>query len=313
MFKRILVAVDNSNRSERAVQQAVTLAERTGAELILAHVIEPDGVGEDAWATVTYTDRKHVGTLLLERYVKTILKPVETELLEGKNVALELTQLATQTASDLIVIGTHGRSGLARWIQGSVAEEVLRRATVPVMLIRDVEVFNVNESPLQRVLVTTDGTLLSRDALHVARDFATDLNAELFVLHVMPDPGLPPAVGPTPIDQKALRRDLELESGLILNEAIRDLEYPRAQPLLIAEHGRHVSEAIVHAARDHGIDLIIMATHGRSGLDRFLVGSVAQGVSCRAEVPVLLVKSGHGFVRDSVPTLAENTALNRMA
>jgi nucleotide-binding universal stress UspA family protein len=69
MFKRVLVAVDHSNRSERAVQQAVTLAERTGAELILAHVIEPDGVSEDAWAKVTYADHKHVGTLLLERYV----------------------------------------------------------------------------------------------------------------------------------------------------------------------------------------------------------------------------------------------------
>jgi nucleotide-binding universal stress UspA family protein len=241
------------------------------------------------------------------------LKPVETELLEGKNVALELTQLATRTASDLIVIGTHGRTGLARWIQGSVAEEVLRRAMVPVMLIREVEVFNVNESPLQRVMVTTDGTVLSRDALHVARDFARGQHAELFVLHVMPDPGLPPAVGPTPINQIALSRDLELESGLILNEAIRVLEYPRAQPLLIAEHGRHVSEAIVHAARDHGIDLIIMGTHGRSGLDRLLVGSVAQGVSCRAEVPVLLVKSGQGFVRDSVRTAAEATMSTRMA
>jgi nucleotide-binding universal stress UspA family protein len=312
MFRRILVAVDHSNRSERAVQQAVTLAERTGAELILAHVIEPDGVSEDAWAKVTYPERKHVGTFLLERYVKTILRPVEAELLEGKNVSLELTHLATRTSSDLIVIGTHGRTGLARWIQGSVAEEVLRRATVPVMLIRDVEVFNVYESPLQRVLVTTDGSSLSRDALHVARDFVAGHRTELFVLHVMPDPGLPPAVGPTPIDQKALRRDLELESGLILNEAIRELKFPRAQPLLIAEHGRYVSEAIVHTARDHGIDLIIMATHGRSGLDRFLVGSVAQGVSCRAEVPVLLVKSGQGFVRDTVRTVAGKAVLNRM-
>jgi nucleotide-binding universal stress UspA family protein len=171
----------------------------------------------------------------------------------------------------------------------------------------------VNESPLQRVLVTTDGSSLSRDALHVAREFATGLHAELFVLNVMPDPGLPPAVGPTPIDHKALRRDLELESGLILNEAIRDLEYPRAQPLLIAEHGRHVSEAIVHTARDHGIDLIIMGTHGRSGLDRLLVGSVAQGVSCRAEVPVLLVKSSQGFVRDSVQSVTELETSSRVA
>jgi nucleotide-binding universal stress UspA family protein len=313
MFKRILVAVDNSNRSERAVQQAVTLARRACAEIILAHVIEPDGVTDKDWATVTYAERKHVATHLLNRFAKTVPMKITTELLEGKVVARELTQLATRRASDLIVIGTHGRTGLARWIQGSVAEEVLRRAMVPVMLIRDVEVFNVNESSLQRVLVTTDGTALSRDALHVARDFANGLHAELFVLNVMPDPGLPPAVGPTPIDQKALRRDLELESGLILNEAICELESPRAQPLLIAEHGRHVSEAIVHAARDHGMDLIIMGTHGRSGFDRFLVGSVAQGVSCRAEVPVLLVKSGQGFVRDSVPILAENTALNRMA
>lgn len=312
MFQRILVAVDHSNRSERAVQQAVAIAERTGAEMILAHVIEPDGITDNDWATVPYAERKHVASHLLERYAKSILIPVEMELLEGKNVALELAQLATRTESDLIVIGTHGRSGLARWIQGSVAEEVLRRATVPVMLIRDVEVFNVNESPLRRVLVTTDGTSLSRDALHVARDFVAGLHTELFVLHVMPDPGLPPAVGPTPIDQKALRRDLELESGLILNQAIRDLESPRAQPLLIAEHGRHVSEAIVHAARDHGIDLIIMGTHGRSGLDRLLVGSVAQGVSCRAEVPVILVKSGQGFV-DSVRTVAGKAVSNRMA
>jgi nucleotide-binding universal stress UspA family protein len=308
MFKRILVAVDNSNRSERAVRQAVILAQRTDAEVILAHVIEPDGVTENDWATVTYAERRYVATHLLERYAKSVPTQITIELLEGKDVALELTRLATRTATDLIVIGTHGRTGLARWIQGSVAEEVLRRASVPVMLIRDAEVFSITESPLQRVLVTTDGTSLSRDALHVARYLATGLHAELFVLHVMPDPGLPPT---TPID-KALRRDLELESGLILNEAIRDLEYPRAQPLLIAEHGRHVSEAIVHAARDHGIDLIIMGTHGRSGLDRLLVGSVAQGVSCRAEVPVILVKSGQGFVRDSARTEAQKAVLNRM-
>jgi nucleotide-binding universal stress UspA family protein len=132
MFKRILVAVDNSNRSERAVQQAVTLAKRTGAEMSLAHVIEPDGVTDNDWATVTYTERKHVAMHLLERFAKTVPMQITTELLEGKDVAREVAHLATRTASDLIVIGTHRRTGLARWIQGSVAEEVLCRATVPV-------------------------------------------------------------------------------------------------------------------------------------------------------------------------------------
>ena len=301
MFKRILIAVDESTCSEQAVRFGTGLAGRMGATVTLVHVIEPRGFASSDLAWLLYQQRREHGEALLKRYADQA-SSMDTRLVEADSITAAIAHLAVQGGFDLMLVGTHGRSGLGRVLLGSVAEGIARRSPIPVLLIRP----ETEGLEVRKVIATTDGSLLSSDALGAARGLAQALDAQLLVLHVVPDAGLPPAVGATPIDSSAVQRDLELQGKGIVNEAIRELGYARAQPVLVHSHGRAVHEVIAQTAQDRDADLIVMGTHGRSGLDRLLLGSVAQQVMHRAHVPVLLVRSGQTVTNHQTPWTSTN-------
>ncbi|PNY82427.1 universal stress protein [Deinococcus koreensis] len=143
---------------------------------------------------------------------------------------------------------------------------------------------------MTRILVTTDGSDLGHLALTHARALAAALHAELTVLCVQLDPGvalagefgyLPPAEPAEVAEQKRA-----METAL-------QARVPGARVRVELAGGRAIAQAISDIARDEGAALIVMSTHGRSGLGRMLLGSVAQAVACCAPVPVMLVRAGH--------------------
>ncbi len=206
--------------------------------------------------------------------------------MEDGPAADETLRVAEDVGADLIVLGTHGRTGLRRLLTGSVAEAVLRRAPCPVLAWHVPAEHAARAGGIKVILHPTDLSKESSDALRVARALAHDLGARLKLLYVESVDvlaGVPLDV-PTELkdDQQALTEMQAKVEG-------SDLEYPVETQ---CEQGDPATE-IVRVAEQSDCDLIVLGSRGRSGLSRVLLGSVAESVLRRASCPALIVKTPH--------------------
>lgn len=267
--------------SPRAVPYAAALARATNGRLILTQAYV-DGPGrEQAEAELAY-----VAAQLEQHDI-----PVGTDARFG-DPGKVIKTVCEEEHARVLVMSTHGRSGIGRWVYGSVADEVLRHATVPVLLVPPHTVVpwpgNTGSRPM-RVLVPLDGSDLSEAALPAAQELASVLKASLVLMQVVPLP-----VATYPYDPGLAYYAFDPEAQLA--EARAYLESV-AQPLVAAGMDVQVhtesgfpAPAIAAAAREKVADVIVMATHGRSGLARLMLGSTTTGVVQQASVPVLLVR-----------------------
>ncbi len=201
------------------------------------------------------------------------------------NAAEEILRVANEIGSDLIVMGTHGRTGLRWLLAGSVAVAVLHGATCPVLAVRSIE----QPRPAQEIEVILHPTDFSTDseaALKVARQLAREHGARLIIAARRKESrSLVDGTPAADIDPRAYHDAIENVRKRVDGP---DLKYPVETVL---RHG-YPAEEIVLTAHDMGCDLIVMGTHGRTGLSRLLMGSVAENVLPKANCPVLLVKAG---------------------
>jgi nucleotide-binding universal stress UspA family protein len=211
--------------------------------------------------------------------------------IEGEPVHAIL-DFAKKMQADAIVTGTHGRSGLKRAFVGSVAEGVLRHATVPVLSLRaDAKVETAIGGPSMKILVPIDGSETSLHALDVAVNFAVDLHAEIVLCCVtnLADVALLSGGEPQLLPQSL--EQLEESSKAILGDAAAKIN-GRVKVSLRREEGEPVEE-IERLAAEIRPAFIVMGSHGRTGVGRALVGSVAEGVLRRAPIPVMVVPAKH--------------------
>ena len=199
----------------------------------------------------------------------------------------------------MIAMTTHGRGGLDRWAMGSVAEKVARAAEIPVLLVRsfrrspagDLEPAVPQEFPFHRILVPVDGGATSTSIVSPAEKLGLLYGSEVLVLHVRPPylpsgailPGMEaaiPLLTPPP-----LRAD-EDEATAATAERFR---HAGLQARRMSVEGDPAS-AILDVASTENVDLIAMGTHGRSGISRWALGSVAERVLRATEVPLLLIR-----------------------
>jgi nucleotide-binding universal stress UspA family protein len=200
--------------------------------------------------------------------------------------------IISEEAPDLVVMGTHGRRRFERWFLGSVTEYVLRKAVAPTLTVSDLDsehaLGRIRPIPLRRLLYATDLSELAARALEFALGLAHEFSAELIVLHALP--GLGWVYG-----MEHLRLDLTREKAKA-REAVFDKlvssvpESARRNPRVRIElqEGRP-AETILRFAGEEKVDMIILNTQSRSGLDRALLGSTAERVVRGAHVPVLSV------------------------
>lgn len=283
MLTRILVPLDGSNRSERALPYAAGLAKAFSGELILLHD-ETVGLGGDDTAAGVDTIGRIRG---LARSLE------ETGLAARMRVdygpaAEAILRAADEEHADLIVMSTHGRGGLGRWLYGSVADDVLRHTTRPVMLISAAcERSWSIEGPF-RLLVPLDGSQVAEAALGPVGEVAAALEADLVLLRVVEPADGFAALGTT---------YLPAQNQGVLDEAQAYLGGISTSPSLAGRRTSSLVAAgapaarIAAVARDENIDLIVMATHGSGGLARLTMGSVATSVLQQAATPLLLVRS----------------------
>jgi nucleotide-binding universal stress UspA family protein len=278
-MKLIVVPLDGSPLGEQALPTALHVALRHQAALEVVHVI--DDVDQPG-------DRRAYIDAVAEWLRLQAGLTVTTHLLSGQVKDVLIPHLRARNP-DLIVMSTHGRSGVARAWLGSVAMHIVHHATSPVLLIRPTEsgARDVKARVFQKVLVPLDMTSDSERALDNAVDVAGNKGVEYVLLHVlMPQAHYAPDVyGVLPrIDDAELQAAAEQYLARVAARAqARGLAYRTK----VSTHA-HAAGGVLDEAREENADLISMETHGRRGLERLLLGSVADKVVRGADVPVLV-------------------------
>jgi nucleotide-binding universal stress UspA family protein len=212
---------------------------------------------------------------------------VETVLRDG-DAAREILACATRLASDLVVLGTHGRSGYERWVLGSVAEKVLRKAACPVLTVGPLPADLQSWDP---ILCAVDFSASSCRALAYALALTHAARARLEVLHVVEAmPAVPPEAAPG-IDVAAHRRWLIDEAYRALRELVPDEARETVRVEESVTFGKAYAE-ILRVARDAESRLVVLGTRGREAVDLALFGSTANQVVRAAPCPVLSVREG---------------------
>jgi len=290
-FRTILFAADFSENSKEAFHAACSLAVESKTRLIVLHVVDPNWVAEDpiyfgqqSVQFVAKRDEGHHEALkrkLAEVYTPNRPIDIQYHTREGDPQA-EILRMAHEVGSDMIVMGTHGLTGLRWLLSGSVAIAVLREAHCPVLALRSAEPSR-QDKEIRVILHPTDFSVSSEAPLRVARSLARDHGARLIILHVS---ALEILTDETPDAQDDSRLDRDILEQVRERVEGPDLKYPVETML----RRGFAPEMILDVAEEVQADLIVMGTHGRTGLSRALMGSVAEAVVPKASCPVMVLK-----------------------
>lgn len=289
MYERILVPTDGSRAAERASHFGFALAEAYNTTVHALHVIDTGEKGWDEAPTDFKDARRQEGKDLTNQVadgarargltVKTNVQPgVPAEVIQEYTAANDV---------DLITMGTHGRTGLAKYLLGSTAATIVRTAPIPILTVREHDGTDADSDvDFTNVLVATDGSKSATTASEHGIDVAQRTSATVHGLFV--------------IDKRAYTS----RPGYTWDDAIRAWEH-RGERVVgdfeeMAASNTDVQttirrgvphQEILSYTTENDVDLVVMGTHGRSGWDRFVLGSVAERVVRSSDVPVLTVRT----------------------
>lgn len=291
-YTKILVPLDGSELAERALIPALQIAQATGAQISLLRVATPLFLALDP---LVYDQMNQQGEDEAAAYLRSLcaekIPPGISVSLATQSgpVAHLILQYAQDNGCNLIIMSSHGRSGVGRWVYGSIADKVLRGACCSVLIIRaQVETTAFTH---HRLLVPLDGSLLAEKALEPALALAQAMAMELILLR---------AVNPV---------HLSLETQTMKQQAdyLEDRELAEAESYMQQIHAslakQHASlqtiiaraeaaDAIIDFSETQPLDIIIMSSHGRSGISRWLYGSVTEKVLRGAPCATMVIRDG---------------------
>jgi nucleotide-binding universal stress UspA family protein len=303
-IRHILCPIDFSDSSQRAFDHAVAIARWYGSTIALLHVVPAAAAGAYAPAAPLpplpgLTDAERYDLDASMRRVADVASgsgvPLEFALREG-NPATEIVFAAGAAPIDLLVMGTHGRSGFERLMVGSVTEKVLRKAACPVLTVpgRAHDAVPLPPVLFKRIVCAVDFSMPSMKGLDFAISLAKEADARLTVLHVIEaapelEPDAREAVHADAQDLTDYVAAVRRQRGARLASAIPDdaRTYCTAEPMLAL--GTPHRE-IVRVATEQGADLIVIGIHGRGAVDRLFFGSTTQQVVRAAACPVLTLR-----------------------
>lgn len=320
MFKRILVPLDGSERAERAIPVAARLAHATGGSITFLRVVT--AAIDAAWSMLEApmlmqhtldTEQTRAMDYLTQLATMQELAGVEihTRVFSGVP-AQHILAVAHTEQIDLIVLCSHGYSGMTRWTLGSVAEKVARSAPIPVLVLREggpvpARPHSDAIRPL-RALVALDGSLLAKAALEPAASLIAALAAPaqgaLHLVRVV-KPVNPESEEKDPEEREHFLHKAKTYLSTTVEHLREGLIAPAVADLTLAVSwsvavDTDVAEAIVRVAENGedaegagvfgGCDVIAMATHGRSGIQRWAMGSITERVLYATKLPLLIVR-----------------------
>jgi nucleotide-binding universal stress UspA family protein len=297
--ENILVPIDFSEMSIQAIDTAKRLAQRFGATVHLAHVHHfyyP--VGFEArtapmpFSLPSYDEQLEKRALFqLRALAKTHgLSPANCHVLTGGPAFDEICALAKEIPADLIVMSSHGRTGLKHFVLGSTAERIVQHSHCPVFVARPDNSRNGSRAVTNTILVPIDFSECSLDGVNYAIAFAEKFGAKLILLHAFHIGYAYTADGYAMYDLSQIAAIAFKEAGRQMREFVGSIKFGRVAHETRIVTGTPVDE-ICAFARGHNVDLIITPTHGLTGFKHVLIGSTAEQIVRRAPRPVLVVPS----------------------
>ncbi len=308
MFQRILVPLDGSPRAERAIPIAARLARASGGSVILVRVVNE---ASEYWSAMTITSSMLAEA---ERYLAEVTRSpdlhalsTETRVLSGRATP-NILAAASSSRAGVIVMCSHGSTGMKRWALGSVAEKVAHSALIPVLLLREGGSLpmgsHVDDARPLRILVPLDGSVLAKAALvpaaYLVAALAASAQGTMHVLRV--------ATFSSTTNQEEQERQLQRAKGYLRTTAeqiregfvahpIADLKLPIVWSTTV---DTDVAEAIIRVAENGGdaegagafggSDVIAMATHGLGGVESSALGSMTERVLRASKLPMLIIR-----------------------
>lgn len=298
MFKHLLVPLDGSRMAETALPAAAYLAETHGASVTLIHIIErdaPQEVHRERHLRNTAEARAYLDEVAARSLPAGLRAERHVHTSEVSDVARSLVEHAGEFKPDLIVMCTHGRSGPRNWLFGSIAQQVVALGTTPVLLTRPPKAGPLQAFVCRRLLVPLDGDPAHEQCLPVAAGLAQACGAALHLVMVVPTLGT--LAGEKAAAGKLLPRTMaELldirQQGAedYLRRHLTELQAAGLTGTTEVRRGDPAS-AVLDAAQQAEADLIVLATHGKTGTEAFWSGSVAPKIASHSNVPLLLVPS----------------------
>lgn len=321
---KILVPLDGSTFSEAVLPSAVQLAAGMDAEVHLVTVVEPPRTKSNWLEALSWADestgelglagvamprtpadsgrdgegataerelqaaREYLGRVA-ERFPS---GSVKTKAVSAETPVEALMAFCKEEGINLVAMSTHGRSGLGRWVYGSTADKLVQSTTVPLLLLRPKD--NGDAAPTE-VLISTlvvplDGSELAELSLPYVEDMARKLKLSVSLVRVTPTPTLAFPGSETYAYDAQMYMDMEKASEVYLHEKRRELRDKGLEVECTLKTGHAATHIIDHAESIEG-GLIVMTTHGRSGVGRWIMGSVADRVLRASAAPVLLLRS----------------------
>ena len=293
--KHILVAQDFSKCSQNAVLYAVYLAKRLDAQLHQVHVNELHPDLADRPEGFKTTDREDLmkrleeiahGDLADGRAFNPYGLDVENDVVQSVSAGPAVLDYLEDRDIDLAVLGTHGRRGIRHMMLGSVAEEIVQRASCPVLTVGEGQLPWATD----RILAPVDFSEHSREGLRHARELAALYEAKVDLLHVIEE-SLHPAFYTGGVKSVYdAHPDIEDRARDRMDEMWASVEGPDVEYEVHVRPGR-AAEVINEVAEEQDDDLVVMATHGRTGLEKFFLGSVTNKVVRTSPSPVFTVRT----------------------
>jgi nucleotide-binding universal stress UspA family protein len=296
-IRRVLCPTDFSAFAAQTFAHAVAIATWYEAALTVLHVL-PD-------AMTLSSELAYMGNPMLlepglneavESELASLVAPArraglhaDGEVRQGKPAG-EIVRAAQDLRADLIVMGTHGRSGFQRWVLGSVAEKVLRQAPCPVLTIPADAAERPGPLFFKRILCATDFSPASEGAVACAASLAAEAEACLLLVHVLDRSGPRARSESGPDGDGRDGADFECAARAQLRRAFPPEARDWCAPEEIVTCGK-VAPEILRLAAEREADLIVVGVHGRSLLDLMAFGSVTHGIVREATCPVLTVRS----------------------
>lgn len=295
-MRRILIPLDGSALAESAMQFGAAVSRAAGASLELLHVIEAPAF-VDLPTSQLIPDPARVREYLLDAAARQIPGVhVETDIRSGDAVT-ELLAKAVEQPETMIVLATRGRGGLSRLVLGSVADKVVRLSTVPVGLVRPSDDGAALPAEIRSVVVALDGSETAELGLGFAADLARSAGAALHLVGVVEPYWSSPWIAASPdmtavsVNQLSELQSLaeeESETYLAMIAGRLAAESPDLQVDWVKRVGRPADEIDRAAAEAHA-DVVVVTSHGRGGIRRLVLGSVATGLIQIGAHPLIVV------------------------
>jgi nucleotide-binding universal stress UspA family protein len=284
LLQKLLVPMDGSELGEKALTYAAEIAGAIGAEVQLV-CVPLHGDPETKHMCDVYIGKKaeQLQSALVKKNKSATVRPV---LLDEGEPATAVVDYAQKEQIGLIVLTSHGRSGIMPWTMGSTASKIIHASQVPVLLIRaGTAIPKPEEGLFGKILLPLDGSPTGEAALPYVQEISGALGSKVVILRVVDTEVRGYSLGHVPYPEQLLKegeQDADKYLGLVKNN------FSAGMARTVFKEGNAARE-ILKVSEEEKVNIVAMSTHGRSGIDRWMLGSVSDKVLQVGKVPLLLV------------------------